>query len=145
MKKRILIVEDQRATWTWLRDVLGADSYELEWVQTGHEAVRRSLDNSFDVLVLDTDLSDVDVWKVMDCLCRFHPFLAIVALVENVEEAELAAVAGAGACVLKPIERRTFFKAVQRLLAEPNQERVARSMQSRLRLRLPNSEAALCE
>jgi len=145
MKKRILIVEDERATWARLREVLGADSYDLEWVQTGHEAVRRSLDNSFDVLVLDTDLADVDVWKVMDCLCRMHPFLAILALVENAEEAQVASFAGAGACVLKPVEERTFFKAVQRLLAEPNEERVARSMQSRLQLRLPNLEAALCE
>lgn len=144
MKKRILIVEDERTIWERLRDVLGTDSYDLEWVQTGHEAVRRSLDSSFDVLVLDTELSDVDPWKVLACLCRLHPFLAIVALVQNGEESELASLAGAGACVLKPVDRRGFFKAVQRVLAEPNQERVARLMESH-RLHVPEPEAALCE
>lgn len=144
MKKRILIVEDERALWERLRDVLGTDSYELEWVQTGHEGVRRSLDITFDVIVLDTELSDVDPWKVLNCLCRLHPFLAIVALVQNHEESELATVAGAGACVAKPVDRRAFFKAVQRVLAEPNQERVSRLMEARI-IRVPDPDVALCE
>jgi CheY-like chemotaxis protein len=144
MKKRILIVEDERRFWESLRDVLGKDSYELEWVQTGHEAVRRSLDSSFDVLVLDIELSDVDPWKVLDCLYRLHPCLAIIALVQNAEESELASLAGATACILKPVDRRAFCKAVQRVLAEPSQERILRTMESR-RLCVPEPEAALCE
>ena len=144
MKKRILIVEDERAIWERMRNVLGTDGYDLEWVQTGHEAVRRSLDSNFDVLVLDVELSDVDPWKVMDCLCRLHPFLAIVALVQNAEEGELATVKGAAAWILKPIDRRALFKAVQRVLAEPSQERIWRTMESR-RLRLPEADVTFCE
>jgi twitching motility two-component system response regulator PilG len=144
MKKHLLIVEDDRTTWASLRDVLGTDTYELEWVQTGHEAVRRSLDSASDIIVLDTALLDVDGWKVLDCLCRLHPFVAIIALVKNLEESELGVLSGASACLLKPVGPRALFKAVQRLLAEPSQERVWRSMELRSRLRLPETEAALC-
>ena len=80
----------------------------------------------------------------MDCLCRLHPFLAIVALVQNAEEGELATVKGAAACILKPIDRRALFKAVQRVLAEPSQERIWRTMESR-RLRLPEADVIFCE
>jgi DNA-binding response OmpR family regulator len=143
MKRRILIVDDERSFGESLGSLLGRDGYELEWVQTGHEAVRRSLDRSFDALVLDLELTDANGWKILDCLCGLHPFLPIIALVNSIEDGEVASLIGAAAWLVKPVDRRVLLKAIQRLMAEPNEERVWRSMDARYRtLRVPEPELA---
>jgi len=142
MKKRILIVEDERSVWESMRDMPDIDSYELEWVQTGHEAVRRSLDRPLDALVLDLDVVDTSGWQVLDCLCGLHPWLPIIALVSNIDDGEVASAIGASAWLLKPVDRR-LIKAVQRLLAEPNEKRLWRAADSYHRaLSLPQLELA---
>jgi two-component system, OmpR family, response regulator CpxR len=128
MKRHILIVEDERAVWKQLGQVLDADDYELECMQTGHEALRRSLDELFDLVVLDLSLSDMDGWKVLDWFYRFHPFLAVVALTRNDKENVAASLLGASACVKKPLNHKDLVRTIERVLAESPQERVSRSM-----------------
>jgi DNA-binding response OmpR family regulator len=146
MKQNILIVEDERHLWESFRDALGTDAYEFEWVQTGHEAVRRSLDRPFDALVLDLQLADTDGWKVLDCLCGLHPFLPIIVLAKNLEDGEAASLLGASAFLVNPMDPGVLLKAVQRLIAEPNEQRVWRLMDSRFRsLRSPEPDFAFPE
>jgi DNA-binding response OmpR family regulator len=143
MKKSILIVEDERHLWESLRDMLTTDSYDMEWVQTGHEAVRRSIDRTFDAILLDVDLVDTNGWKVLDCLCGLHPFLPIVVLAGSIDDGEVASTIGAATWLVKPIDRR-IVKRIQRLMTEPNEKRAWRAMGSQA-LRLPDLEHAFPE
>jgi len=129
MNKRVLVVEDETAAWKELSQALDRASYSLEWTQTGHEALRRSLDDKpFDVVVLDVKLSDMNGWKTLDWFHRLHPFLAVVVLITGADEEEPAGLLGASACLMKPVDGRMLLKTIERLLAEPRQHRVSRSM-----------------
>ena len=130
MNKRILIVEDERSVWKQLSKLLDDERYELEWTRTGHEALRRSLDERFELVILDIGLSDMDGWKALDWFYRLHPFLPLVALTQNAKENEAASLLGASACVLKPVDEMALVRTIEGLLAESPQERISRSMES---------------
>jgi len=142
MKRQILIVADDRSFGETVSATVARGDCAVEWVQTGHEAVRRSLDRLFDAVVLDLQLVDSNGWMVLDCLCGLHPFLPIVALVESAEDGEVAKLIGAGAWLVKPGDGRLLFKVMQRLVAEPQEQRLCRSMAWRNgSLRLPERQA----
>lgn len=130
MNKRILIVEDERSVWKQLSILLKGERYELEWTRTGHEALRRSLDERFELVILDIGLSDMDGWKALDWFYRLHPFLPLIALTSNVEGNEQASLLGASACVVKPVDEDALVRTIEGLLAESPQERITRSMES---------------
>lgn len=50
---RILLIEDDHKLGALLREGLGEEDFEVEWVQTGEEGVVRALNERFDLLLLD--------------------------------------------------------------------------------------------
>jgi DNA-binding response OmpR family regulator len=129
MKKRILILEDEKAVCHSLTQALGVDTGEVVWTQTAHEALRRSLGEPFDLAVLDLDVSDMDGWKAFDLFNRLHPFLPVVMLTDQPAQARRAMALGADACLEKPLDGR-FAQTVKQLLAESHQARLSRIMDS---------------
>ena len=57
---RILVVEDDRPLAATLERVLGTEGYDVEVAGDGNEALRRSRDRPFDLVVLDVLLPGLD-------------------------------------------------------------------------------------
>jgi DNA-binding response OmpR family regulator len=129
MKKRILILEDEKAVCHGLTQALGMEACEVVWTQTAHEALRRSLGELFDLAVLDLDVTDMDGWKAFDLFNRLHPFLPVVMLTDRTDQARRAMALGADACLEKPLDGR-FAQTVKQLLAESPSARLSRIMNS---------------
>jgi len=127
MKRRILIIEDERTIYTSLARTLEGKGYELVWTQTGHEALRRSLDEPFDAVLLDLNVSDIDGMKALDFLGRLHPFLPVLILADPDELTEQSAVLSADALLKKPVKDRELIQAVEEVLAESHHDRMSRT------------------
>ena len=127
MKRRILIIEDERTIYRSLAQALDGKDYELVWTQTGHEALRRSLDEPFDAVLLDLNVSDIDGTKALDFLCRLHPFLPVLILADPDELSEPSAVLGADVLLKKPVKDRELIQAVEEVLAESHHDRMSRT------------------
>jgi len=123
MKRRILIIEDDKAGYRSIARALHGKEYELVWTQTGHEALRKSLDEPFDVVLMDLNVSDVDTTKALDSFCRLHPFLPVLILAdESAKESGL----GADAVLKKPVSEAELVRAVKEVLAESHHDRMSR-------------------
>ena len=110
MKRQILIVEDDESIYRSLAHMLDGDNYQLLWTQTGHEALRRSLDHSYDLLVLDLNVRDIDSSRALDWFGRLHPFLPVI-LLGTEQNRETSA---GGAVLLRSLSKeQNFFRRLK--------------------------------
>ena len=126
MKRRILIIEDERPVYRSIARALDGKGYELVWTQTGHEALRRSLDEPFDAVLLDLNVSDVDSLKALDSFWRLHPFLPMLILADEHDVSGESGGVGADALLRKPINDAELVRAVEEVLAESHHDRMSR-------------------
>ncbi len=120
MKKRILIVEEERALRQFLAAAMDGDDYELVWKQTAHEALRRSLDEHFDLILLDVNVTDMDVWKALNWFCLLRPLRPVVMLTERSDQSRRAEIFGATLALEKPLNQTRVLETLTRLLNEPH-------------------------
>ena len=126
MKRRILIIEDEKPVYRTIERALGGKGYELVWTQTGHEALRRSLDEPFDAVLLDLNVSDVDSLKALDSFWRLHPFLPMLILADKQDLNGETRGMGADALLRKPIRDTELIRAVEEVLVESHHDRMSR-------------------
>jgi DNA-binding response OmpR family regulator len=129
MKPRILIIEDEKKAYRSIAAALHGKGYELIWTQTGHEALRKSLDEPFDVILLDANVTDVDIIKALDFFCRLHPFLPVLILTDADASTEQSGL-GADAVLKKPVAEAELVRAVEEVLAESHHDRMSRIVDS---------------
>jgi two-component system, OmpR family, response regulator MtrA len=86
VKERILLVEDDDAVATVLRDALRDEGYEVEHVATGEDALERSRSGRPDLVVLDWMLPDISGLDVCSRL-RAESGVSIIMLTAKGDEA----------------------------------------------------------
>ncbi len=118
MKRRILVLEDERTLWDSLLRTLSEANHEAVWSRTAHEGLRRSLHEPFDMVLLDLNLSDMGAWTTLDWLSKLHPMLPVVLLTDRPNQARRAAAHGAGACLEKPLNGERLRLTVEQVLAD---------------------------
>jgi DNA-binding response OmpR family regulator len=65
---RLLVVEDEERVASFLEKGLRAHGYDVEWVQTGQDALRRLMDPRISLVILDLGLPDLDGVEVLEGL-----------------------------------------------------------------------------
>jgi DNA-binding response OmpR family regulator len=65
---RLLVVEDEERVASFLHKGLRAHGYDVEWVQTGQDALRRLMHPGISLVILDLGLPDLDGLDVLEGL-----------------------------------------------------------------------------
>jgi len=65
---KLLVVEDEQRVASFLVKGLRANGYGVEWVSTGHDALRRAVDADVCMVILDLGLPDLDGLEVLESL-----------------------------------------------------------------------------
>src|SRR5881227_2384004 len=114
---RILLVDDERSVQTLLTYPLRKDGYEVVTASTGQEALERFRDGSFDLVVLDVMLPQVDGFAVCREL-RARSAVPIIMLTAKAEEFDkvLGLELGADDYITKPFSMREFRSRVKAVL-----------------------------
>ena len=68
--RKILLVEDERSIADTVTYALKTEGFEASWVRTGLEAIERLAEETFDAIVLDVGLPDVDGFDPRQSLQR---------------------------------------------------------------------------
>ncbi len=80
-RPKILIVDDEPVMLRYLRTVLESESYSVEAVSSGAEAVAHVRENKPpDVILLDVAMPDVDGLQTLELLHKAHPGLKVIML-----------------------------------------------------------------
>jgi DNA-binding response OmpR family regulator len=85
MQKKILLLEDDYELAETLKELLEANSYSVDMVHTGNDAIDASYDNSYDLYVFDINVPDLSGIELLESLREADdktPTIFISALVD---------------------------------------------------------------
>src|SRR5271165_2348294 len=114
---RILVVEDEPAIALGLEDDLRMEGYEVEVVATARNALQRTRDSVFDLIVLDIMLPDRDGFEVCRSLRRDGLRTPILMLTAKTQESEkvMGLELGADDYMTKPFGTRELRARIKAL------------------------------
>ena len=125
-KRRVLVIDDEKAIRETLSEILSDENYLVTAVASGEEGLRRLLEESYDLVFLDVWLKDRDGLSILEAAAPVLRQLPVVMISghANVETAVRAVRLGADDFLEKPLSLErvllTARKAIERrdLLAE---------------------------
>lgn len=124
MPKRILVVDDEESIVTLLRFNLEQSGFEVEAAQNGQTAFELATTNSFDVIILDLMLPEIDGLDICKKLRQQQictPILMLTAKDDEVDKV-LGLELGADDYMTKPFSPREVVARVRAILRRVNQE-----------------------
>jgi DNA-binding NtrC family response regulator len=126
IKTHVLVVDDDASVREATRRILEGAGYEVLLAANGQEALDSFSSSQIDLLILDLDLPVKLGWDVFEELTRRNPCLAIIIITGIANQFHIAAAAGAGALLEKPIEAAVLLETIEEVLAEPGEQRLRR-------------------
>ena len=120
---RILLAEDNALNRQIIKAMLEQSGHEVVAVNDGAEAVRIAVRNSFDAILMDVQMPDMDGYAATRAIRKAmqdNPSLPIVALTANAlsDEAERCLAAGMTVHLPKPVNWPNLFATLDRLVLE---------------------------
>jgi DNA-binding response OmpR family regulator len=122
--ERLLLIEDDARLAAMVSEYLGAAGFELAWVSSGAAALERLARQSYDALVLDLTLPDIDGLEVCRELRKRHdtPVLMLTARGEPMDRV-VGLELGADDYLSKPFEPRELLARLKAILRRARSSR----------------------
>jgi len=116
---RVLLVEDDDTVGEGLTFLLGLDSIEVEVAENGESAIRAVQDESFDLVILDVGLPDIDGTRVYDEIARLRPRLPVIFSTGHADRSKVEALLTRPnvAFLHKPYEGATLLSTIRRVMS----------------------------
>jgi twitching motility two-component system response regulator PilG len=119
-KKRILIVEDEESLLKLETILLTVKGFEVVGVLSGNDALKKISDETFDLILLDIMLPDIDGFDVCSRI-KSDPRTAGIPIVmltakKTPDDHERGAVCGASAYLTKPFKSAMIIEVIEKLL-----------------------------
>jgi DNA-binding response OmpR family regulator len=126
MNRTVLIVDDDTPIRESLRKVLKAEGYEVALAANDQEGLEQFDSASIDLVLLDLNLPAKSGWDVFERFTSLNPLVPIIIITGRNHQDKLAAAAGVGALMEKPLNVPLLLRTITALLAEPAESRLKR-------------------
>ena len=128
--KKILIIEPDRSWCFFLYEFLSNKSFQVDYVIEIKDVLKTLESEKYDVLIMDTTLQGLDVFKIIDIARDLYPEIDIILMSDNVSgELALKALQRSADIITKP------FNANQILLILKRQEELKKLIRENEKLR----------
>jgi DNA-binding response OmpR family regulator len=126
MKNKILLADDDRAVRRSLSRAFESEGFDVLTAEDGRAAVREFIAECPDLVLLDLNMPEKDGWQAFDLIETLHPFVPVIIITARPNQFGRARMAGADALMEKPLDLPLLVQTVNRLLKEPDDQRLAR-------------------
>jgi DNA-binding response OmpR family regulator len=119
MSQTVIVVDDDLAILTSFTQILEQHGYEVETAATGHEAIEKCKNGSYDLALLDVRLPDIDgtqLLKELHSVCDM--IIIMVTGYVSLDSAMRSLLLGANAYVTKPVDPDELLKVIAEALSE---------------------------
>jgi DNA-binding response OmpR family regulator len=131
---KILVVDDEEVTRLSLAEILSLEGYQVASASSGEEALQRLERETFDLVLADLVMKEVDGLQVMEAAKKLSPDTVVIMLTAygTLESAIQAMRQGAYDYLIKPCGAQEIVASVESGLAEQRQERRRQELVSRV-------------
>ncbi len=136
MKKKILIVDDDKRINDLLKDIFTIEGYEVVCAFDGEEAIQ-AVENDKDIplMILDVMLPEIDGWEVLNYVKTHFDIKVIMLTAVTDEFSEARGIRdGADDYVVKPFKRAALIERAKRLTGYSFDENTCDLLSGRLRV-----------
>jgi DNA-binding response OmpR family regulator len=118
-EKRILVVDDDESLLGSLLAILQSEGYLVDTASTGQEAISKARTTSYDLMIVDVELPDMEGTDLLQRLPVRSPETIKIILTghPNMDKVVTALFRGIDAYVLKPVSPQELLKIVSDKLA----------------------------
>lgn len=141
--RKVLLVDDEPRVCAALAGALISEGYEVVFVESGDEALDAFRRTFFDLVLLDLRMPGKDGWETLALLKAARPLLPIIIITALPDQQTVAAAAGVGALLEKPLEIKELLQTMQQLLAAAGLSKSERSIQAATLARPAKSSVSL--
>jgi PAS domain S-box-containing protein len=150
---KILVVDDEPAVCDLLMDSLGGQGHKIEACNSGHAAVKALAVNTYDLVLLDVGLPDMDGFDAMAKIRQQWPQTLVIMITGDatIESAVEALKSGAYDFLKKPFQIVELRKTIKNALghkrldeARRNSEDALRASEEQFRTLVENSLIGIC-
>jgi DNA-binding response OmpR family regulator len=131
---RILVVDDEKATRLSLAEILSLEGYQVTSASSGEEALQKLEEKTFDLVLADLVMKEVDGLEVMEVVKKLSPETVVIMLTAygTLESAIQAMRQGAYDYLIKPCGAQEIVASVESGLAKQRQERRRKELVARV-------------
>lgn len=129
--ERILVVDDDVTVRESLGEVLALQQYQVHLAGDGRAAVRTSLDQTPDLILLDVNMPDITGWQTFEILTQFYPAVPVMIITARPGLANRAMDFGVNAFMEKPLDIPELMRLVRALLDHPDSRHFPRGLRVR--------------
>ena len=131
---KILVVDDEEVTRLSLAEILSLEGYQVASASSGEEALQKLEKETFDLVLADLVMKEVDGLQVMEAAKKLSPDTVVIMLTAygTLESAIQAMRQGAYDYLIKPCGAQEIVASVESGLAEQRQERRRQELVSRV-------------
>jgi two-component system response regulator MprA len=126
MKKKILLVDDDRAVRESVSRVLEMENYEVLPAPDGLEALKIVASTPVDLVLLDLNMPQKSGWDTFEQITCDNPLLPVIIITARTGQLFTSLGAGAAALLEKPLDLSALLVAMRNILAEPPEIRLSR-------------------
>ncbi|MEN6438850.1 MAG: sigma-54 dependent transcriptional regulator [Syntrophobacter sp.] len=136
---RILIVDDEQGAREALELIL-EDEYELECVDSGQKALARIKEGSFDLILLDISMPELDGLETLKLIKEYDESIdtIMISASDSAKKATAAMKYGAYDYITKPYEAEDILTTVERALEKRSLQKEVRFLRSEMALQFGN-------
>ena len=118
MKKRILIVDDDKPLLTSLAKILEREGYDVDTAETGKEAIEKSKTRFYNLALLDIKLPDMNGTELLGIIDGHLPKTVKIMFTgyPSTETAIAALNLEADAYITKPVEPKQLLETIRKKL-----------------------------
>jgi two-component system, response regulator FlrC len=123
-RRSIIIIDDEFDSYTSLSPLLLDRGFVITEAGTAHEALKRLIDNHYDLAFLDLELPDRNGLNLLPDIRLLDPEMPImiVATKASLDEAVEALHKGAREYLLKPIDPKAIISLIEEMLGTQHQK-----------------------
>ncbi len=117
-KFRVLLADDDRLTGTIISKILEKEDYDVTYVENGQDAINCAKANSYDYVITDIIMPEVEGIEVISEVLEYQPNTKIIAISSDDMAGHstlltIAQTMGASATIKKPVRPDTLIQTIK--------------------------------
>jgi DNA-binding NtrC family response regulator len=118
MKKRILVVDDDKRILAIFERILSRREFEVNTCLSSKEAIHKIMEKGFDVIISDQFLNEMDGMELLSVVQKFSPQVPFIVITGygSIERAVESVKKGAFDYLIKPFGRDHILEAIERAI-----------------------------